>query len=256
MKRPIDLDEPGLWLGSSALLDVEDPRLRLRALALTQLCRSEREKILALYAFVRRIPFAKPRKIGLHKARTVLDAETADAEDKATLLVAMLRCCGIPARLRYVELDGVILQGLTTALPSVARPLVEVWRQDHWIATDTYIFDARYITAARRRMQQLRMEWGFGMHVRGDSLWDGRHDAFLTGGPELTAAVSLGEIGIFHDPQQFYRSAACRARFPRMARLVRWNVLTASLDQAVTELRARVAAHSPAAAAEVPPNRV
>jgi len=39
----------------------------LRALALTQLCRSEREKILALYAFVKRIPFAKPRKIRLHK---------------------------------------------------------------------------------------------------------------------------------------------------------------------------------------------
>lgn len=58
------------------------------------------------------------------------------------------------------------------------------------------------------------------------------------GGPEFTAAVSLGDIGVFHDPLEFYRSPACRARFPRIARLMRWNLLTASVEKAVTELRA------------------
>jgi hypothetical protein len=245
---PSGPDNPALWLGSSALLDLEDPRLRLRALALTQLCRTPREQMLALYAFVKRIPFAKPRKLRLRAAREVLDASTGDAEDKANLLVALLRCCGFSARLRYIEVDGCILQGLTTALPSVARPLVEVWRQGHWIATDTYIFDARYITAARKHMRQQHMEWGFGMHVHGDSLWDGRHDVFLTGSPELTAAVSLGEIGVFHDPLEFYRSDVCRARFPKVARLMRWNLLTASLDRAVTDLRAQAGVDSPAQA--------
>ena len=243
---PSNPDDPARWRGSSELLDLEDPRLRLRALALTQLSRTPREQILALYAFVKRIPFAKPRKLRLRSAREVLDSRTADAEDRANLLVALLRCCGFAARIRYVELDGVILQGLITTLPSIARPLVEVWREGQWIATDTFIFDARYITAARKHMRQRHMEWGFGMHVNGDSLWDGRHDAFLTGGPELTAAVSLGELGVFHDPLELYRSAVCRARFPKIDRLMRWNLLTASVDRAVTDLRTQAGADSPA----------
>ena len=232
-------DGPDPWLGSSAILDTEDPRLRLRAVAITQLCRTERDRILALYAYVKRIPFAKPRKLRLHTARDVLDATTGDAEDKASLLVAMLRCCGFPARLRYIEMHGDVLQGLTTAMPSVARPVLEVWRQDRWISTDTYIFDARFITAARKRMAKQGMEWGYGMHVHGESLWDGRHDAYLIGAPAVAAEVSMGDIGVFHDPLEFYHSEACRSRFPRIARLVRWNLLTASFDRAVSDLRAQ-----------------
>ena len=40
-------DDPGGWLGNAGLLDLEDPKLRLRAHALTQLCKTEREKALA-----------------------------------------------------------------------------------------------------------------------------------------------------------------------------------------------------------------
>ena len=42
-------DDPQLWLRPSALLDLEDPKLRLRVHALTQLCKNEREKALAIY---------------------------------------------------------------------------------------------------------------------------------------------------------------------------------------------------------------
>ena len=193
--------------------------------------------MLALYAFVKRIPFAKPRKLRLHTARAVLDAKTGDAEDKASLLVAMLRCCGFPARLRYIEMHGDVLHGLTNALDSVARPMLEVWWEGDWLATDTYIFDARYITAARSRLASQKLSWGYGLHVRGASLWDGRHSAFLLGPPEVSAPVSLGDIGVFHDPLEFVRSEACRSRFPRIARIMRWNVLTSSIDRAVTDLR-------------------
>ena len=52
-------------LASTELLDLEDTRLRLRARALTQLCQTEREKALAIYGFVKRIPFAKTLEAAL-----------------------------------------------------------------------------------------------------------------------------------------------------------------------------------------------
>ena len=41
--------------------------LRLRGHALTQLCKNDREKALAVYGFVKRIPFAKPLKLRLER---------------------------------------------------------------------------------------------------------------------------------------------------------------------------------------------
>ncbi|RYF36636.1 MAG: hypothetical protein EOO21_01490, partial [Comamonadaceae bacterium] len=69
-----DHDPPGPWRGATRLLDLEDPRLRLRAQALTQLCKSEREKALACYAYVKRLPYTRPLKLHQRSAREVLDA--------------------------------------------------------------------------------------------------------------------------------------------------------------------------------------
>ena len=50
-----DAQEAQRWLVATPLIDLEDPKLRLRVRALTQLCRNEREKALALYGFVKRL---------------------------------------------------------------------------------------------------------------------------------------------------------------------------------------------------------
>ena len=58
----------GAWLGSTALMDLEDPRIRIKALALTQLCASEQAKALAIYLFIKRMPFRKSLKLR-HRSR-------------------------------------------------------------------------------------------------------------------------------------------------------------------------------------------
>ena len=94
------------WTVPTPLLDFGHPRVRLKAQSLTQLCHSEREAVLALYAFVKRLPFSKPMKLALNTARNVLDRQRGDADDKATLLVALLRAIGFPARMHYIGLSG------------------------------------------------------------------------------------------------------------------------------------------------------
>lgn len=230
-------EDPSDWMDSTQLIDLHDTKLRLKAKSLTQLSRTDREKALAIYTAVKRITFAKPVKLRLRTAHEVLRAKRADAEDKATLFVGLLRAAGLAARLRYIELHGDILRGLTTAIASAGRPVVQVWLDDRWRSTDTYIFDAHYMAAARARLRALKWDWGYGLHRTGDALWDGMEDAYLTGDDHMAADISMGVLGWFHDPYDFLVSPVCRERFPRVSRAVQWNVLAPGMNRAVTHLR-------------------
>lgn len=245
-------DDPGRWLGSAALLDLEDTKLRLRAHALTQLCKTERERALAVYGFVKRIPFSKPFKLRLRTAREVIDAGRGDADDKAAVLIALLRAAGIPARLRYIELRGEILRGLTSGVGSAARPLAEIWLGERWLRTDTYIFDAAYVAAARQRLKNAGWEWGYAIHRDGNPLWSGAGDAYLGGRPTAQDPMVLADLGCFSDPLELISSEAWRSAHPRLARAVQWNVLAPMMERVVRELREEAAA--PGAAVAPPRN--
>lgn len=236
--RPQDRsDDPCAWTGATALLDLEDPRLRLRAQALTQLCKSEREKALACYAFVKRLPYTRPLKMRLRSAREVLDATRGDSPDKATLLVALLRLAGIPARLHYVELRGEIARGLTSSLASASRPIVEAWLQGRWVPTDTYIHDAAYMAGARQRLRELGWEHGFGIHRDGDAIWNGVDGAWVGGMPTERDPMVLEDLGYWHDPQAYIESALFRDRHPRVTRAMHWNAIALGMERVIRELR-------------------
>lgn len=230
-------DAPADWLGPTELLDLEDTKLRLRVQALTQLCKNEREKALAIYGFVKRLPFAKTLKMRMRSPRDVLDAGRGDATDKATLLVAMLRVAEIPARLQYIELRGEILRGLTTGIASAGRPVAQLWLNDRWRSTDTYIFDAGYMAAARQRLKDQRWDWGYGIWCRGDTLWGASGDAFLGGVPNEDNPMVIANWGVYDDPLALLSSPAWRAKYPRFARAVQWNMLAPMMERVVRELR-------------------
>jgi hypothetical protein len=235
--RPLpDEDDPGLWLGSSPLLDLDDPKLRLRAQALTQLCKSERERALAVYRFVKRIPFAKPFKMRLHTAREVVLQDRADSADKATLLVALLRLADIPARVRYLTLQSEVMRGLLNG-PDPMRPVVEVFRERHWVGTDTYIFDASYTAAARTRLRACGWGRGWGIAIDGDMLWDGTGSAYLGGLPPREDPMVLRDHGVYCDTLEFISSPQYRARHSRVGRAVQWNMLSGGMERAIRELR-------------------
>lgn len=227
------------------LLDLEDPKLRLRARSLTQLCKTDREKALAVYGFVKRLPFAKPLKMRLRTAREVLDAGRGDAPDKATLFVALLRLARLPARIRYVTLRGEILRGLTTGVTQAGRPQVEVWLHGRWVRTDTYIFDAPYMAAARQRLKDQGWEWGYGIHVQGAAVWDAIEDSYVGGFPTAEDPMVVEDQGVFVDPLEFVSSRAYRENHPRLARALHWNVLAPAMERAIRELRQDIGPPAP-----------
>jgi hypothetical protein len=217
-------------------MDLEDPKLRLRVRALTQLCKNDREKALALYGFVKRLPLARRVKLRPLTAREVFDIGRGDAPDKATLLVAMLRLAQIPARMRYVAISGEILRGLAPGLRELARPVVEVWLHGRWLRTDTYMFDPNCMAAARQRLKDRGWEWGYGIHVNGHMLWDGLGDAFLGGVPTECDLMVMRELGVFHDPRHFSGSRAFRRQYS-CGSLLYWMLLAPVVEWALRGLR-------------------
>ncbi len=79
------------------------------------------------------------------------------------------------------SLRGEILRGLTSSVASAARPVAEIWLNAGWVRTDTYIFDAVYMAAARQRLKDTDWEWGYGIHRNGHGIWNGMDSAFLGG---------------------------------------------------------------------------
>jgi hypothetical protein len=237
-------DRPQDWLGTTPLLDLDDPKLRLKARALVQLCRTERDKALAIYRFVKRVPYTKRIKLKYPTACDVLNARGGDGDDKVTLLIALMRSAGIPARVRYMEMRGEMLRGLIGGTTPAARPLAELWLDGGWVRTDTYIFDAEYVSAARERLKENGWKCGWGIHIDGQPLWDGKNDALLGGVPIELDPMLTRVLCVVSDPMELV-SVSLRGKGLRYSRLLRglhWNALAPGMISAIRDLRASAAA--------------
>jgi hypothetical protein len=236
-----ETDHPRHWLVSTPLLDLDDPKLRLRVRSLTQLCSSQRDKALAIYRYVKRMPVVKPFRLRPATARQVLSAGRGDAKRKAPLPVAMLRIAGIPARIRWIALRGEILRGLTSAVHQVNRPVLEVWLDGAWQQTDTYIYDAATMASARQILKDRGWEWGFGIHVDGRMLWDAQGSMFMGHAPDAANPMFVRDLGCYHDPACYMASPAFRGEHNPLARRLQWSLLAPLIDRAWRELRAPAA---------------
>jgi hypothetical protein len=243
--HPAAFEEPEHWLGPTELLDLGDAKLRLRARSITQLSKTDREKALAIYGFVKRVPFAKPFKFKLRSPRQVLDAGRGDALDKVGLLLALLRIADIPARIRYMQLPGEMLRGLISHMSIAARPVAEIHVGGQWVATDTYIFDAAYMAAARQRLAEEGWECGYGIHHEGASIWNGVHDAFLVGDAVAQANLWRGHEALFEDPAEFVSSEAWRNTHPALASTLHWNIMAPAMGKVIRELREEAVGGTP-----------
>lgn len=224
-RPPEEADQPERWLGSTRLMDLGDPRLRMRAASLVQLCHNDREKALAVYAYVKRLTYLRPFKMGPRTAREVLDAGAGDGPDKATLMVALLRLAGVPARMRIIVMRGEIMRGLVDHLKVISRPFVEAWIDGQWLRTDTYIFDAAYMASARQALKEADATWGYGVHVEGPMLWTALESTTMSPLPLESDPMVVQDMGCFHDCNDYMASEGFRSRHAIFTRFLRWNLM-------------------------------
>ena len=206
------------WIGSTEQLETTHPRIRMLALSLTQLKRTPREKALACFEYVRNLPFGCVGD-GIHvRATEVLKRGRGDCHTKSTLLVALLRSMEIPSRVRFLTLRGEFLRGLLDidSLP-VMHCAVEVLLDGRWVLVDTHVVDPAFASAARRRLRNEGHTLGWGIHLHGQTDWDGCSPAFGQIVPEDPNSWPLHDWGVFDDPADFYLTV------PEVRRRLGWR---------------------------------
>lgn len=237
-------DDPQAWRGSSALIDLSDPRLRIKVAALTQLSRTERDRALALHDWVKRMRLRRGLHSQTYTARQVLDAHCGFAAEKTTLLIALFRMAGFAARLRYVEVSGELVHGLAPMIDGAYRPLVELWIDERWVRLDTHLFDLPFTVAAKERLRREGRAFGYAVARDGHTIWNGRDDAWVGAVPGALGTVVLADLGAYADELGFLKSDLYRQRHVHASRSALWALNAPFMNRVIRELQREGASDS------------
>jgi Transglutaminase-like superfamily len=131
-----------------------------------------------IHDYIKSLPFGCVAGFGHVPAGQVLRSGRGDCHTKGTLFVALLRSAGLPARLRFVTLPSTFLRGIIDlGQNTITHAIGEVYLQDRWVQTDTYVTDAILEGRALALLQKENSILGYGVHASGKKYWDGQHDA-------------------------------------------------------------------------------
>lgn len=233
---PIDL--PSQWKGPTRLLDLNDPKLRIQAMSLTQLSDTDTQKVVAIHEFIKALPFGCVAGFDHVPAAGVLRSGYGDCHTKGTLFVALLRCAGLPARLRFVTLSSDFLFGIITPPQnSVTHAIGEVYLGGRWIQTDTYVADVELENCAEKLLIEQGRKAGYGIHLHGARQWDAFNHAHAQSAASDEASLPIVDWGVAHDPEQFYATAQHPSLQRGWLTRVKWILAAGLVNRRTQQLR-------------------
>jgi Transglutaminase-like superfamily len=164
-----------------------------------------RTNAIALFEFVRALPFGFATGFWDNKASDVLRAGRGYCNTKSTLFVALLRAAGIPARQYFVEIDAAVLRGiLDPGTTMVDHSYVEVLLDGQWVATDAYIVDPPLFASAQRQLAADGCLLGYSAHATGSNDWDGISPSFSQYNILDARPIGSKRWGVYADVGDFY----------------------------------------------------
>lgn len=197
-----------LYLESSKMLNYHDKEIQRLIECRNWRNFNEFDRIGAVYAFVQNeIPLGYNKSDRLTAVEVLRDG-IGQCNTKATLLIALLRAVGIPARLHGAKVTKEFQKSLMPkamrklAPPRFVHTWAEVFYNDSWIALEGVITDERYIEGLKRKFPRhsgrffdYAVAVGDFENFRLD--WSGK-DTFV----QSLAVVE--DLGIFATPDEFF----------------------------------------------------
>lgn len=195
-------------LASTLLLDIEHPALRQLVDARGWRTLPERQRIGAVYTFVRdEIRFGYNRSDDLPASRVLADG-IGQCNTKGTLLMALLRAVGVRCRFHGFTIHKALQRGAVTgaaywlAPRNIVHSWVEVWFDGRWLNLEGYILDKDYLTQLQRRFAGHRGPFcGYGAATPDLQCppvdWQGTHTYIQKDGINH-------DFGIYDSPDAFY----------------------------------------------------
>jgi hypothetical protein len=185
------------------------------------------------------IPFEVPPFAAVRYTRQTLSRRHAVGwYSKAALFQAMLRTAGYPARIRMIRVGPEMYRGLSRDRGSFVLPVVEVWTAGRWVVTDAYVYDPPYLAAAREAVHKRGWRTGYGVHLDGQSEWDGVHDALVMIVPDRSKGGKPAQfLGVYDDPQELGLQVRSKSMLRWWAMLARNRVMSIRIHREVRRLR-------------------
>ena len=237
----LSTDKPADWLGSTRLLDLEDSRLRIQAMRITQLATTDLQKAVLIHDFIKAMPFGCVAGFDHVPAVSVLKSGHGDCHTKGTLFVALLRCAGVPARLRFVTLTGAFLHGIIDiGANTITHAVGEVYLQQRWVQTDTYVADSLLEAQAATLLNQQEISVGYGIHRQGNRFWNGLQNAHGQYCGADPSSLPSHDWGAAHDPEQFYSSTAHPQLQMGWLTRAKWMIAASVVNRRVQKVREAV----------------
>lgn len=232
--------DPSRWLGDTPMLNLRDDKLRLRVTTVTQFSRTDAEKLRCICEYVASIPFNVPAFAAPKRTRvTLTHRRSVGWYSKAALFQAMLRTAGFPARVRMIRVGNDMFRGLAETRQVFVLPVVEVWTGGRWVVTDSYVYDPRYLAAAREAVQRRGWRSGYGIHLDGQTRWNGVDDALVMIAPDPAKSIADLFPGVYDDPLEFAEQVKRGSTLRWLIMIARNRMMSIRMNRKVWQLRRR-----------------
>ncbi|MBG53067.1 MAG: hypothetical protein CML99_11730 [Rhodobiaceae bacterium] len=203
---------------------------------------NEKEKFDRLLSYVRDdIKFGFPTRGDLTKASETIRLGLGQCNTKATLLLALCKATGIPARIHFSLISKEIQRGFFTGLAyrlmprEISHSWLEIKIDGEWKRTDGFINDAQLQISSERELQQRGWTTGFSLALASPGQDCGTCSTFGTF--QQMAAVT-DDHGVYDEPADYFQTALYENR-PGPIKLLLYRICVAAINRRVEAMRAR-----------------
>lgn len=196
------------FLRATPLLDFKSAEIQTLVQAQAWAALSDRERIGAIYTYVRdRIPLGYNTSDDLPASRVLADGY-GQCNTKTTLLMALLRAAGVRCRFHgatiHKRLQKGVVNGIFYALAprDIIHSWAEVWFDGQWRALEGVVLDRPYLDGLRASLPEGTTALvGFGVGI--DDI--GNPPIEWTGADTFIQIKGVNrDLGLFDDPDAFY----------------------------------------------------
>ncbi len=192
------------YLAETPMLDYSAPKLQSLIQSRGWKAMDPFPRIQSIYLFVRdEILFGYNTDDGIPASRVLQDGY-GQCNTKGTLLMALLRGCGIPCRIHGFNIDKRLQKGAMTGLVYRQAPAeifhswVEILCEDTWYELEAFILDKPYLESLQAAFPQCDGEFcGYGVAVK-----DFRHPVidFDRNDTYIQSEGIVRDFGVYDDP--------------------------------------------------------
>lgn len=222
------------------LADYDNPIVKNKAIRLTKCCEKVEDKIAALFYYVRDdIKFQLPVELDFVPASRTIKYGYGVCNNKTILFLALCKAIGIESRIHFSLIDKSIQRGLIRGFfywiipQKISHSWLEVKINNTWFPIDSYINDAEYYTAAKKKLHLNGWKIGYSVACSKNASsieLDFKKEQFVQ-----MDAVS-DDHGVFDNPEDYFNSPHYKNR-PNALSLFFYRILIGSVNERIKKMR-------------------